>query len=143
MKRLTLLLILTLSFTGLQAQNKQAINLENAVETLRKAMVDGDRAALTAISSENLTYGHSSGKIENQKQFVESIANGSSNFESIELSNQQITIQNKTGIVRHDFFATTHDAGRSPGEVKLHIMTVWVKEGKNWKIIGRQAIRKQ
>lgn len=76
-------------------------------------------------------------------EFVESIATGSSNFESIELSNQQITIQKNTGIVRHDFVATTHDAGKSPGEVKLHIMTVWVKEGRNWKIIGRQAIRKQ
>ncbi|MCB0647693.1 MAG: nuclear transport factor 2 family protein [Saprospiraceae bacterium] len=117
-------------------------NLEKAVEALRTAMVDGDRTTLTAISSENLTYGHSSGKIETQKEFVENIVNGNSNFDSIELSNQQIIIQNKTGIVRHDFYATTHDAGRSPGEVKLHIMTVWVKEGKDWKIIGRQAVRK-
>ena len=142
MKRLSILLIVTLSITGLKAQNKQMKNLEKAVEALRTAMVDGDRTTLTAISSENLTYGHSSGKIETQKEFVENIVNGNSNFDSIELSNQQIIIQNKTGIVRHDFYATTHDAGRSPGEVKLHIMTVWVKEVKDWKIIGRQAVRK-
>ena len=142
MKRLIVLIVFTHLVAGLKAQEKQIKSLENAVETLRKAMVDGDRNALSLISSDQLTYGHSSGKIENQKEFVESIANGSSNFETIELSNQKIIIQNKTGIVRHDFVATTHDAGKAPGEVKLHIITVWVKEGKNWKIIGRQAIRK-
>jgi hypothetical protein len=43
-------------------------------------------------------------------------------------------------VVRHNLTAKTIDKG-VPGNIKLHIMTVWVKEKKQWKLFARQATR--
>src|SRR5688572_23877948 len=45
-----------------------------AVEKMRTALLAEDVATLKSLSSEDLTYGHSSGVIENQEQFLEVFA---------------------------------------------------------------------
>lgn len=141
MKNKLIILVLLMTANLLTAQNKKMEKLTRSVEALREAMVDGDRAQLEMLADEDLSYGHSSGRIETKAEFVENIASGNSNFESIELSNQNIVLHKDTGIVRHDLYAKTNDKGKGPGEVKLHILTVWVKEGKDWKLISRQAVK--
>jgi ketosteroid isomerase-like protein len=69
------------------------------------------------------------------------LLNGNSDFVEITLTDQKIVIHKKTAIVRHKLSAKTNDKGKSPGEVNLHIMTVWVKQGKIWKLLARQAIK--
>ena len=77
MKRFFPLLILSLIFTTvITAQTKEEKAVAAAVETLRKAMVDGDRAALEKYAANGLSYGHSGGKVEDKASFVENIANG-------------------------------------------------------------------
>src|SRR5688572_14323986 len=49
-----------------------------AVEAFRKAMVAGDRSALEKLTADELTYGHSSARLEDKAQFVESLADGKS-----------------------------------------------------------------
>jgi hypothetical protein len=51
-----------------------------AVEALRKAMVAGDRAALQQLAADELTYGHSSNRLENKAEFIEALASGKSGF---------------------------------------------------------------
>jgi len=125
------------------AQSKQEKAVAAAVETLRKAMVDGDRAALDNIAMAGLSYGHSGGKVEDKAAFVENIANGNSDFVTIDLTDQTIQVSGKTAIVRHKLTATTNDKGKSPGTVNLAIMTVWQKDKKEWKMLARQAVKVQ
>lgn len=113
-----------------------------AVEGLRKAMIDADRTALNKWTSDDLSYGHSGGKVEDKAAFVEAITSGKSDFVSIELSEQTIRIVGKTAIVRHILFANTNDGGK-PGTVKLAILLVWQKQGRQWKLLARQAVRLQ
>ena len=121
------------------AQSDEAL-IATAVETLRKGMLDGDRATLDKISSEKLTYGHSSGKMENKAEFVDGIVSGKSDFTKIDLSDQKIFVSGNTAIVRHVLKGESINNG-TPSQVNIGIMLVWQKEGKDWKLIGRQAFK--
>lgn len=122
------------------AQSKQETAVANAVEKLRLAMISGNEAELKAVSGEKLSYGHSGGLVENQLQFIEKFKTGASDFVTIELKNQTITISGNTAIVRHELHATTNDNNK-PGEVHLRIMLVFQKQAKEWKLLGRQAVK--
>ncbi len=141
MKKVCIAVVLFVSIsTTISAQSKQETAVSNAVEKLRTAMVSGERAALEAIAADQLSYGHSSGLIETKTQFVEKIASGQSDFVSIEFKNQTISISKKTAIVRHELHAVTNDNNK-PGEVHLKILLIWQKQGKEWKLLARQAVR--
>jgi len=137
---------IAIAFLGLtvighaQSKNEQAV--ATAAEKLRKAMVDGDSLQLSAIADARLTYGHSSGKIEDKATFVNTIASGKSDFVTIDISNQRITVAGNTAVVRHRLDATTNDGGK-PGTVKLDILLVWQKEKGKWKLLARQAVKVQ
>ncbi|MGV3704936.1 MAG: nuclear transport factor 2 family protein [Arcticibacter sp.] len=142
MKRITFFLAL-LMFVNItvKAQSKSEKQVAAAVEFLKKAMIDGSRESLEAISGEKLSYGHSGGKVETKAEFVEAIANGSSDFVSIDLTDQTIQVSGKTAIVRHTLTGKTNDRG-VPGNVHLHILTVWQKVHGKWVMIARQAVKK-
>jgi ketosteroid isomerase-like protein len=101
-------------------------------------MVDADKTQLIILLQ--LSYGHSSGKVEGKDSFIESLINGKSDFVSIDLSDQTITVNNNTAIVRHILNAATNDGGK-PGTVKLSILLVWQKQGKQWRLLARQAVK--
>ena len=124
----------------MKAQTKDEKNLLTAVENLRLAMISGERSALEDIAATDLSYGHSSGKLEDKAAFVESIASGKSDFVTIEFKNQTTKVVGKTAMVRHELHAKTNDGGK-PGEVHLGIFLVWQKQGGDWKLLGRQAYK--
>lgn len=126
---------------GAMAQTKDEKELATAVESLRTAMISGEQAALENIVSPDLSYGHSGGHVEGKEEFVKKFVTKQSDFVTMDLSNQTLKITNGVGIVRHDLHAETNDNGK-PGIVDLAIMTVWTKEGKKWKLLARQAVKK-
>jgi ketosteroid isomerase-like protein len=140
MKKLHLLSLLLLLSLGVMAQSKDEKAVAAAIETLKKAMIDGDRTALTDIADEHLTYGHSSGKVENKTEFVESIASGKSDFVKIDLTEQTISVDKDVALVRHTLNADIKDGG-VPNTIKLKILLVFHKEKGQWKLVARQAVK--
>ncbi|WP_209331496.1 nuclear transport factor 2 family protein [Lunatimonas salinarum] len=138
---LSLLLLFGVSMLG-AAQGKDLLAVEKAISDLREAMLSGDAAALKAISSKNLTYGHSNGTIENQAAFVEALASGNNNFTQITLADQSVEVLGKIALVRHNLTGSTHNKGADPATVNLGVLLVWQKEGKNWKLLARQAFKR-
>lgn len=122
------------------AQSKSQRQVEEAVQQLKKAMVDADGAMLDKLTSSQLSYGHSSGHIEGKAEFVGNITSGKSDFVTIDLSEQVVTVDKKMAQVRHTLIAATNDGGKT-GTVKLHILTVWQKKGGKWKLWARQAVK--
>jgi len=135
------MLVTTLSFSAV-GQDKEIKQVESAVEALRAAMISGDGKSLEKITSPILSYGHSSGKIEDQKTFIQTLVSGQSDFVKIDLSDQTVDVVGSTAIVRHTLSAQTNDNGK-PGSVKLHILLVWHKDKKDWKLVARQAVKVQ
>ena len=122
------------------AQSKDEAAVASAVEALRKAMLDADKGNLEKYTAPELSYGHSSGKVETKAEFVEALASGKSDFVSIDLSNQTIKMAGNTAIVRHVLNGSTLDNGVA-GNVKLAILTIWQKQKGEWKLLARQAVR--
>jgi ketosteroid isomerase-like protein len=133
--------ILLLSITiGVNAQSKNETAVANAAEKLRKAMIDGNKEDLENIVMDKLSYGHSSGRVEGKNEFVENIVSGKSDFVTIDLSEQAISISGNTAIVRHTLNATTNDNGKA-GIVHLLVLLIWQKQHGQWKLLARQAVK--
>jgi hypothetical protein len=141
MKKTTFaLMFVILSGATLWAQTKDEKAVAVAVETLRKAMVDGNETMLKGITAKDLTYGHSSGLMEDQNAFVTALASGKSDFVSIELKEQTITVLGDIALVRHKLFGDSNSGGK-PSEVKLGVLLVWQKQQGQWRLLARQAYK--
>lgn len=119
---------------------KQEKAVAAAVENLRMAMINANKTELEKLVAEKLSYGHSGGKVEDKSSFVSNITNGNSDFVTIDLTEQSISVRGKTAIVRHILKAKTNDSGK-PGDVQLRILLVWQKQGGQWKLLARQAVK--
>jgi sugar phosphate isomerase/epimerase/ketosteroid isomerase-like protein len=115
-------------------------SLEYTVEALHKALLDVDSIALTNLTTEELTYGHSSGLNENKEAFMTALLTGKSNYKKITTSNQEITIKGDVAWVRNNMDVENLSNG-APNFLKLKILYVWIKEAGYWKLFSRQAVR--
>jgi len=124
----------------LAGQKAEISKVEAAVELLKSVMITPDKKVLDDLILDELSYGHSSGKVEDKTSFIGNLVNGNSDFLTIHLSDQQVILSGKSAIVRHTLEAATNDKGQ-PGNVRLHIMTVWNKQKGKWKLFARQAVK--
>jgi hypothetical protein len=120
------------------AQSGKEAAVSAAVEALRKAMIAGDRAGLDKIAAAELSYGHSSGRLENKAEFIEALASGKSGFSAIELEGQTIKVLDKIALVRHTFHGTRRKEG---DKVKLYTLRIWLQQQDQWKLLARQAAK--
>ena len=109
-----------------------------AVESLRKAMIAADKSTLEKLAAAELSYGHSSGRLENKAEFIEALTSGKSGFSAIELSDQTVNVVDKVALVRHVFSGTRRKEG---DKMKLAILTVWLQQQDQWKLLARQAAK--
>ena len=122
------------------AQSQAERKVAEAVESLRNAMINADKNGLENLVADKLSYGHSGGAVDDKKTFVEKIVSGQSDFVTIDLSEQTISLSGNTAIVRHILKAKTNDGGK-PGEVNLRILLIWQKQNGGWKLLARQAVK--
>ena len=124
--------------TGSSASAEQAVAAP--AETLRVAMIDPTPAALTVLVADDLSYGHSGGRVDTKDSFIGDLIAGKSDFVTIVITDQTIKVVGNTAIVRHALTADTNDSGK-PGKVQIKILGVWQQQGGQWKLLARQAVR--
>lgn len=122
------------------AQSSDINNLEKSVEELRELLIEPNRSQLEKLTAKELSYGHSNGKIEDQNDFIEFLLSGESQFVTITLQDQTVEIVGNVGMVRHTLLAETNNKG-TPGSIKLGVLLIWQKSGRNWKLLARQAYK--
>ena len=122
------------------SQNKAMVQVEKSMEILRDLMINPDQMALDLILHDRLTYGHSSGVVEDKSSLIKNLTSGNSDFVTIDITEQEILAEDKTAIVGHKLSASIKDKGMS-GQVNLKIMYTWVKSNKSWKLLARQAVK--
>ena len=123
------------------AETSDQTAVAEAVAALTKAMLAADRAKLEALVSDNLSYGHSAGVVQDKKEFVDVIASKKTVYKSIELSNQTVTVAGNNAIVRH---AWEGESGTGDGKwnvSKIGVMQVWQKDAGGWRLLARQAFK--
>ncbi|WP_200976113.1 nuclear transport factor 2 family protein [Echinicola sp. 20G] len=141
MKKLLIILSFCIaSVFSVQAQSENSIELVKAVQELSSVMINPDKAKLKKLTDKKLSYGHSSGKNEDQETFINTLISGKSDFVSIDLENQSYEVVDDIGIARHILVAETNDSG-VPGNVRIGILMIWRKNDNSWKLLARQAYK--
>jgi ketosteroid isomerase-like protein len=110
------------------------------VEAFRKAQIAADAKALDALCAEELSYSHSSGRVEDKATFIANATSGKSKFVSLEYKDTAIYVVGPAAIVRFHWVGeqeSVPDGKRS--STNLHILMNWQKQGPDWKLLSRAA----
>ncbi len=112
--------------------------LADAVEALRRALVDGDGEILNRVLHERLTYSHSNGRVWTKEALLQNLS-GKKRYLSISVSEQTVEVVGSAGVVRH-----TYDVVNNLGEARtssshLGVLLCWVKAGNNWELLARSG----
>lgn len=151
MKKIILLLLGILPFCIAPAQstnNTGSIELgkderaiwNNLIELHSAVFGNKDSLVIGKLVSNILEYGHSGGHIEDKFNMVHNAATSATIYSQV--VNELISIKTigKVGILRMDLKASSVDKGVT-APLHLGIIQVWRKEGDNWKLIERQAVK--
>lgn len=133
------MLFLVLSIAA-SAQSKDERDVAAAVERLKQAMVSADKNQLEKLTAGELSYGHSSGKLEDKAAFVEDVVSGPVDFLAINAEDQTIRLAGNTAIVRHVFSSEATNNG-APTNIRIGVMMVWQKQQGQWKLLARQGFK--
>lgn len=114
--------------------------VSHAVEVLNNALVDPQTKLLEGLVSEELTYGHSSGTIQNKQEFIDDLVNGPFDFLSITALDQHIAIYGNTAVARHIMSAKGANKEASV-DVNIGIILIFQKEKDGLKLLARQAYK--
>ncbi|AZO82324.1 DUF4440 domain-containing protein [Stutzerimonas stutzeri] len=142
MKKAKVLIGFLCLFTGYVAATPAASDKDvaQAVDHLTQAMLHKDIPELNALTAENLTYGHSSGKIQDKQAFIADIETGKSAFKTLEMQNQTITVSGDVALVRHHFSAQALK-GTEVVPTEIENFQIWQKQDGKWLLVGRQAFK--
>ncbi|WP_395713712.1 nuclear transport factor 2 family protein [Reyranella sp.] len=134
--------VLALAAAALPARAESADEaaVKKAVDDLGKAMIAADKAKLDALLSDQLSYGHSAGRLETKAIFMDVVAGKRTIYKSITLTEPTVAVAGNNAIARHTMAVETETDGK-PSSAKVGVLQVWVKDGANWKLLARQAFR--
>ena len=122
------------------AQSADEAAVTQAVESLRKAMFAKDVAGFEALISENVSYGHSAGRIEDKKLFIKNALANKSVMKSLTFTDQTVKVTGNSAVVRNTYTAENELDGKA-STTKIGVLLVWAKESGGWKLYARQAYR--
>lgn len=138
---LSLLACCLVSSTLLLAQSADEKAVAAAVEKFRKAMIAADKPTLLNLVADELSYGHSSGLVENKAEFVDEFVTRKTVFlDNLQFADQTIRMAGDAAIVRHRLIGDTNN-NDVRGKVDLLVLLVWKKQNGEWKLLARQAAR--
>ncbi|QES87815.1 nuclear transport factor 2 family protein [Rhizosphaericola mali] len=120
--------------------DKEKSSIVSTLQRFKQAMLDSDTSILSDLTDNQLTYGHSTGKLQDKKAFLASFATGLTDFTKIDILDERIQYFDDVAVVRHILSADTDD-NKTPGHTDLKILLVWKWEKNKWKLITRQAVK--
>jgi hypothetical protein len=122
------------------AASKQDAEVTQAVEAFRKAMLAADRKQFDALCADGMSYGHSSGRVQNKAEFIEEATSGKSTWKSITFSDETVSAVGPNGIARITFTGQSESQGKV-NDVHIGVLMVWLHENGQWKLLARQGFK--
>lgn len=139
--RLLLLVFSVLSCVNINAQSWKK-DVESSVDALNKAMISQDKQVLEKLTMEELSYGHSTGVVENKSTFVKNVLSGTVKFLQIDNGDQTEDLAGDNAIVR-TICSIKGTRDGAPLDLKIGILMIWKKTGSDWKLLARQGYKLQ
>jgi ketosteroid isomerase-like protein len=110
------------------------------VEALRKALLAADKAQLEALAAAQLSYGHSSGKVQNKAEFVDGVITRKALVKSLDFPELTVAVAGDAAIARHLYVSDSETDGK-PDHTRIGMLAVWQKQDGNWKLLARQGYK--
>jgi ketosteroid isomerase-like protein len=148
MKKTLSVLLLVLFSAGVFAQSSKAkasaskdAEVWSQVEALTKAVFETkDSAALARLVNTNVTYGHSTGLVEDKSTMVHNAVSSATTYRNLTSEKVLVDVDGNTALVRQILRATSIDKGNE-SPLNLGILQVWKKQNGRWQIWARQAVK--
>jgi hypothetical protein len=133
---LTILFIALLTPAFAQQADRDALNL--SILIFDRALEKKDSVSLKRLLSNDVTYGHSNGWVENKQEVIADLYNGKLSYERIVPSKPEITIAGKVAQVRNtaEIYATFNGQQMF---FRLAVLQVWISENGHWVLFARQS----
>lgn len=126
------------SATLAEASDEAAV--KDSVEALRKALLAADKAQLEQLASAQLSYGHSSGKVQNKAEFVDGVMTRKGVVKSLDFPELTVAMAGDAAIARHLYVSESETDGK-PNNVRIGVLAVFQKQDGTWKLLARQAYK--
>jgi ketosteroid isomerase-like protein len=122
------------------AQSKKQLALQ-AIELQRfEAMTTKDTALLRQMLSEDLTYLHSNGMLENKEEHIANIGAGKLVYRTMEPSEMRVRIHGKSAIV-NGILHVTGNLGEKAFDLRLRYTDVYFKRKGTWQLAAWQSLK--
>src|SRR6516225_2681436 len=122
------------------AESTEEAAVDKAVEALRKALVEKDKSRLEQLAADQLSYGHSSGKVQNKAEFVDGVMTGKAVVKSLGFPDLTVAVAGDAAIARHLWVSESETDGKT-NKTRIGILAVWQKQDGSWKLLARQAYK--
>jgi hypothetical protein len=144
MKKILVLPLLAFMACTTPSEIKEVVDhspdIQTKVAELTDVLISPTSEKIDALVHEELTYGHSSGKIENKAEFGSALLTGGDDIISWNVSDESMKIVDNTAWFRHLLEAkVVKDADTT--SINLKVMLVWVNTDSGWKLLARQAVK--
>ena len=129
-------LLLVRSSAGADMGDEAAV--AQSVETLRKALLEADKAALGRLASAQLSYGHSDGRVESREEFINGVMTRKQVVKTLTFPELKVAVVGDAAIVRHIFLSDSELDGKAT-TTRIGALQVWQKQDGVWKLLARQG----
>jgi hypothetical protein len=123
---------------GAQAADEAAI--AQNIDTLRRGLLEGDKAKLDQVAAAQISYGHSDGRVENKEQFINAVMNRKQTVKSLTFPELKVAVVGNAAIARHIYLGESELDGKQ-STTRIGALQLWQKQDGGWKLIARQGFR--
>ncbi len=134
-----LLLFMMAACTENNADNDKALAKGKELESI--VFGSKDSASLEPLFASSITYGHSSGKIQNREEAIQGIIHNQSTYAVTKEEPWTVKSYGDSISVKHIYRANETKGDGTVAPLNIMIETVWVKDGESMKMIRRQATK--
>ena len=126
------------SSVGAQGGDEAAV--AQSVETLRKALLEPDKAKLAQVTSDQVSYGHSDGRVETKEQFINGVMTRKQVQKSLAFPELKVVVVGNAAVARHIYLGESELDGKQTN-TRIGALQVWQKQDGGWKLLARQGFR--
>jgi hypothetical protein len=111
------------------------------LEAFRAAQAAGNTEVLASLCMDELSYSHSSAKIDTKASLLDGIAKANYKWNPLEYKDPTVRVVGTAAIVRFNFVGEQEFNDGKKASQNLHILMNWQKQGNDWKLLSRAATK--
>jgi len=104
------------------------------------AQVGKDYATLETVLADDLVYTHSNGNQDDKQSYIQSIKDGKSRYDAIDVQDMKVRLYGNTAVVNGVCLIKATSNGETIN-TRLRYTDVYVKKGRQWQMVAWQSLR--